>query len=573
MKVHLKYIILLVVMLQVKGLFAQERDRDTIDGGTVTVVKPYTPKIADAFKVKEVPILNDSTTITKKKITYNIFSIPVASTFTPAKGKAAAVDKEKSIKRYDNYASLGGGSYLTILGEVYINHTISRTEQVGGYFSHHSSSGNIESVNFDTNFSKTGLNAYYKNQERDISWTVKGGVDLQYANWYGLPNQELTVFDVGHSFYTAHIDGNVKFDNSIFKNASVLFRRFGDDQDSGENRFVLKTGLAIPLAGETVHTTVTVDYLGGEFENSYSDNDKLNYSNITIGIKPSYTLKLEDLTLDLGVNVVYFNDIETTASKFFIYPNIAANYPLVNDLLIAYGSIEGGLQQNSYYSFAQENSFVSPSLVVAPTDQAYKALVGVKGKLSKNMSYNILTHYSADNNRALFTSNTALASATKNYQFANSFGVVYDDLKTFAFEGELHIDINRNFELGFEAGYYAYTTENESEAWNLPNIKASAFLDVQIDEHWFAGANLFFIGERKDRLMESEGALLLPIETQVTLKSYFDANAHIGYKVTERLSAFAKANNIANQNYSRWVNYPVQGIQFLAGITYQFDLY
>ena len=35
MNVHLKYIILLVVMLQVKGLFAQERDNDTIDGGTV----------------------------------------------------------------------------------------------------------------------------------------------------------------------------------------------------------------------------------------------------------------------------------------------------------------------------------------------------------------------------------------------------------------------------------------------------------------------------------------------------------------------------------------------------------
>ena len=31
----------------------------------------------------------------------------------------------------------------------------------------------------------------------------------------------LLFFDVGHSFYTAHIDGNVKFDNSIFKNASV----------------------------------------------------------------------------------------------------------------------------------------------------------------------------------------------------------------------------------------------------------------------------------------------------------------------------------------------------------------
>jgi len=30
-------------------------------------------------------------------------------------------------------------------------------------------------------------------------------------------------------------------------------------------------------------------------------------------------------------------------------------------------------------------------------------------------------------------------------------------------------------------------------------------------------------------------------------------------------------NNIANQNYQRWMNFPVQGIQFLAGATYQFD--
>jgi len=31
-------------------------------------------------------------------------------------------------------------------------------------------------------------------------------------------------------------------------------------------------------------------------------------------------------------------------------------------------------------------------------------------------------------------------------------------------------------------------------------------------------------------------------------------------------------NNLANQNYQKWENYPVQGFQFLAGITYGFDL-
>jgi len=67
-------------------------------------------------------------------------------------------------------------------------------------------------------------------------------------------------------------------------------------------------------------------------------------------------------------------------------------------------------------------------------------------------------------------------------------------------------------------------------------------------------------------------SLLAPPTNQVvTLDSYFDANAHVGYHITDRWSAFVKANNIASQNYNKWQNTPVQGIQFLAGATYKFD--
>lgn len=571
MKSNIKYIILAILMLNVTNTFAQERENDSIDGGTVNVVKAYTPAISDAFKIKEIPSLNDASTIKKKEIKYTIFSIPVASTFTPAKGKAATVDKEKPVKLYDNYASLGVGTYTTILGEVYLNHAISRTERVGGYFSHHSSSGDVEGINFDNNFSETGLNAHYSQKLRDYSWKVEGGFQLQRFNWYGLQDQEVAVFDVDHSFYTANIGGNIKFDDAIFKDGSVLFRRFGDDQDSGENRFLLKTGFDVPVADEVINTEVIIDYLGGSFDKNYFVNEALNYSNIIFGLAPSYQMKQDDLTLNLGVNLVYVNDTEASDGKFFIYPNITASYRLVDELLIAYGSIEGGLNQNSYYDFAQENPFVSPTLFIVPTDQAYNASIGVKGKLSNSMSYNVTGRYSADNNRALFRSNAAIGDGAENYQFGNSFRIAYDDVKTFSIGGELNVDINRNFKLGLKADYFAYNTDNEAEAWNLPDIEASAFLDYQIDEHWFAGANLFFVGERKDVLIGAGGPFTLPTATQVTLKSYFDANAHVGYKITDQLSAFAKANNIANQNYNRWVNSPVQGIQFLAGASYQFD--
>ncbi|HNQ26440.1 MAG TPA: TonB-dependent receptor [Aquaticitalea sp.] len=116
----------------------------------------------------------------------------------------------------------------------------------------------------------------------------------------------------------------------------------------------------------------------------------------------------------------------------------------------------------------------------------------------------------------------------------------------------------------------SYNTKSESEAWNLPSIKGFLFMDYQIDDQWFAGAGLFFVGKRKDLFFE-EGTLVPPYNQTVTLDGYFDANAHVGYRITDHISAFAKLNNMVGKSYQRWLNYPVQGFQFLIGATYQFD--
>ncbi len=571
---QIKYTFIITVLTS-STFFAQERTKDTLDPEVVNVVKPYTPTISDAFKVKETPTLDDETTSTKKVIKYNIFSIPVASTFTPAKGKAASVNKAKQEKLYDNYASLGVGNYTTILGEVYLNHAIGRGESVGGYLSHHSSGGGIKDVLLDDSFWNTNLNVNYSKKLRDYSWTVDGGGLYQKYNWYGLPQPyfDATTADmltVHHSYTGVNLGGKIKFEDAWFKQASVRFRRFGDDQGSGENRFVMKGEVDVPIQDETISTKVTVDYLGGTFDRNYYFENEIKYGNINIGIAPQYQLTQDDLTVNLGVNLVYLNDTEASDSKILIYPNITASYRLVDELLIAYGGIEGGLIQNSYEDFTQTNPFVSPTLFVAPTDQQYNVHAGIKGKLSNSMSYNVTGRYFADRSKALFKVNSVLGSATEDYQYGNSFRVVYDDVKTYSIAGELNVDVNRNFKLGIKAEYFGYSTDAEAEPWNLPDIKASLFMDYQIDEHWFAGAGLYYVGERKDLFYE-EGILVLPIPTTVTLDSYFDANAHVGYRITDQISAYAKANNIGNQDYQRWLNYPVQGIQFLVGATYQFD--
>ena len=574
MRKHITYILGIVVMFFITNSFSQNREKDTISTGVINVVKPYTPTISDAFKVKEIPSIDDKETATKKDIKYNIFSFPVASTFTPAKGNAAVVEKAKPVKLFDNYATLGVGTYTTVVGEVYLNHAISRTESVGGYISHHSSQGGIPDLLLDDNFSDTKINVNYATRLKDLSWNVEAGLGQQQYNWYGLPAAMVSAASAndvkgGHSFFDVHFGSDVTFENTYINSGSFLFRRFGDNQGSGENRFVVKSTVDIPINDVEISTDIEFDYLNGSFNRNYSTPDELKYGNFQFGITPKYELKQDDLTLILGVSVFYSKDTEASRSNIYLYPHVTASYRLVNDVLIAYGGVEGGLIQNSYYGFATENPFVSPTLNIMPTDQLYNAYVGLKGKVSSNMSYNISGRFNSDRNKALFINNEITAT-TQNYSYGNSFGIVYDDVKTVSFAGEINVDVNRNFNLGIKAEYFSYATNRQAEPWNLPDFKGSLFLDYQIDEHWFAGANLFYIGERKDQFYLND-PLIVTTPFTVTLDSYFDANVNLGYHVNDQLSVFAKANNLANEGYQRWQNFPVQSIQFLAGATYKFD--
>ncbi|MDO1501260.1 TonB-dependent receptor [Winogradskyella maritima] len=569
------YSFLVTTILSLSFSFSQNREKDTIDSQTVNVVKPYTPTISDAFKIKDNPSLEDKNTIQKKEVRYNIFSIPVASTFTPAKGKAANVDKRPPAKLYDNYLTGGVGSFTNIMGELYLNHALNNTENVGGYFSHHSSGGGIEGVQLDDSFSKTALNANYSQKLSDFSWKIDLGADLQSYNWYGLPEgvfdqTEINMIDPSISYTGFEVGGNINFEDAIIEGGNVRFRRFGDARDSGENRFLADTRFAIPILDEEIKIGLRVDYLNGNFDRNYITEEGLNYGNTTFGASGYYEMIEDDLTLQLGLNFVYLRDSETEDNEFYIFPNFEASYRLVDDILISYAGIKGDLIQNSFYDITQENPFVSPTVLIAPTDRSYDAYLGLKGRLSNNVSYNIKGRYIADRFKPLFKLNDAQTFAEEDYQYGNSFNLVYDNVKTLSVAGELNIAVNRNFNLRIQGEYFNYSTTNEREAWNLPDITGNVFLDYQISEKWFAGGSLYYMGQRKDEF-QLDGTLVDTDPTLITLDAYFDANAHVGYKITDQFSVFAKANNIANNNYQRWANFPVQNFQALAGATYQFD--
>jgi len=574
---------IIAVLSLIFGAFGQ--DEKDLGTETVTVVKPYSPTVSDAFKITSVPILNDSIVLAKKQVRYSIFSVPVASTFTPAKGKAATVQKATPEKLYNSYVSLGLGNFNNALLDFYTSRDIDRGNQrVDIGLNHFSSRGDLDFTPLDTDFYNTKLEAAYSNRGRDFDWGISSTARHQLYNWYGLPEgvfDEATIagIDEKQQYFNVELGAHLNQEDSFLKKGEVLVKRFWDKVESAENRGLISTTFNFPLSEEALTITVKGDYVGGEFinadVNNIANSPAIPYSQLQVGISPSILIVRDELSLNLGANLVYGMDGETNESNFYIYPQVTASYRLLEDMVIVYGGVTGQLAQNSFADYVDDNPYVSPTLTIQPTDKQYDASIGFKGQLFPNLSYNVKGSYSAENRKPLFKLNpqNSFRDDEKGYYYGNSFEVFYDDVKTLGIFGELNVDVNRNFTLGINASIYEYDTETDNPAWNLPNLSGSLFMDYQINEQWFLGANIFFVGEREDL-----SAVVIPNAQPsdypasiLTLDSYFDANAHIGYRLSDQLSIFAKASNLANNDYQQWANFRVQSFQILAGATYKFD--
>jgi hypothetical protein len=592
-----KTLFFMLGFLFVQKISAQVKN-ENLGTEVVNVVKPYTPTIADAIKIKEKPVLEDTETEKKPTLIYSIVSVPVASTFTPSKGRAAAVEQRISERLYDNFASLGFGSFATADATLSVTKNLDDGAYFNGMLNHLSSQGKIKDVLLENKFYDTKLDLTYGVKQNELSWKGNATYRNQVYNWYGLPvgfasnltpqNQSLLISTINpsHTFHDFGLGGSVNLLNSDLNEVQLEYSRFWDSYNSAENSFTLKPVFSIDAWENKLKIKTAISYQNTKFERFYQANNNVNPSNesgfFTASVNPNYEIIKNDLTLNVGAELTYLNTLKNVidgtdfGSKggLYFYPKVSASYNIVTDIMIGYGTIQGGLNHNSYKNFINENPFVSPTLNISPTDNLYGIQAGLRGKLSTTLGYDVSASYNNEKNKALFKNNSYDPTATNlAYENGNSFGLVYDDVRTIKITGSLEATFVKIISLGINVSYYNYNQSNEVEAWNLPNLTFGSKLNVQFSKKWSAGTQLFFVGERKDQLVVLDLGVLPNVFTKTTktLDGFFDANANINFQHSNRLNVFLRANNIASQQYQKWLNFHVQGLQLLLGAGYRFD--
>lgn len=581
-----------LVLFTTCNLHAQEKKetaKDTIiKTEVVKVVTSYVPKITDAFKIKQKPAVNHTKDTEKKKLEYQIFSVPVASTFIPKSGAMKKIDLGKRERLYPNYLSIGFGNNVTPSVEGFFRRDLSYDSELGVHANFLMSLDPVANTRLSSTYYNMDLDVYYQQTERYFTWQAGMDLERNKYNWYGLPgaitfrDRVIDAIEPEQIYGKYKIFGSIDFDDSYIDKAKASVSLFADSFSSSEFDISTDADFLFPL--DNIHRELndlklngSINFIGGKFANAYESQQSIQYSFLTLGLHPTYHFQLRDLKIKLGAKAYFSMDLQNSVNNFLAYPDVEVSYPVVKDFVDVYLGADGDLAVNSYQNFATENPFVSPSLYLTQTNTKYSGFGGIRGKLGQQFSYNTKVSYSDVEDQPFYTLNYSKSDGSKTtgnngfflsgYEFGNSFRVVYNDVKILSIFGEVAFEGIQNLNLGTSIEYNQYTLNNQLHPWNTPNLKAEVFGEYKL-EKWYAGANIFFVGERKG--VSYAGTNPSPFST-VTLKSYIDVNLHGGYQFHDDFSLFVNLKNVLSNDYQRYTNFRVQGFQAMAGLTWKFD--
>ena len=571
---HLSFLFILISNI----IYAQEKKNDTIKTDELIITKKYSPTVNDAFKIKPKPQSKDTATVKRSNIDYSIINIPVASTFTPSKGTATNVERQARPQLYDNYASLGAGSFANIIGEFYGNVDLSRNQELAVSLDHFSSSGGVDGVVLDDDFVNSQLGLDLTTQTRYYDWNayLKGG--YQAVNWYGINNaalssiteNEFNSIDPAQSYMNVNAGGSFSPNQSFLDQALLDYSLFSDDFSNTEHFINLQPEFNIYFLDQLVETDLQVDYVSGSFSEINSIQTDRDYSFLNLRLYPHLLFEQGGFSADLGAQVVYNSDVEQSNSDIYVYPKVNLNYEINDANFVAFAGAKGNLEQNRYQSFVDENPFVQPYLQITPTNQQLNAYAGLKGKLFDNLSFRINGSYETKENYAFFSSLpfSGQSNRDQGFEYGNAFDVIYDDLETLSFKSSLQFDFSSDLQMGFRAAFNSYSTDNLTDALNLPELTYSFNSSYNINDKWSVSGMIFYQGERNDFAETTNATGDFPL---VTIDDYLDVNLHSSYQINEQLAVFIKGNNLLEGNYRRWKDYRVQSLQILGGLCFQFD--
>jgi hypothetical protein len=522
------------------GSYSQGQN-DSLSDIEFISVKQYQPILRAAKKI-EIKADIEQNKAAKPDLAYSLpsFLYKVEPNYYPA--RAIGIKSGTYEPLYDNYFRIGAGNYLTPLVEARLHNTQNEKYSFGGYAKHLSANaGKPENADFSDNYIGINGNRYLKKGK------LSGELDYErhVVHFYGYDQDS---FDFGKDTINQifnDFNGRIGFSTDRRKfqfNSNFDFYTFSN-LDGRENDFMVTLNPVLKLPKkQRIDLGFAIDYTTLDLNGSTTLNRSF------IRFNPVYYFHVKKINLKVGANVVYTPE----EGKPKVYPDLYADLFLVPEKLKAFASFSGDLNKTNLRDLSHTNPFLNNSFEVRNTSTNVDVLAGLKGLLGNKFDYLLQLRYQVQNDLPLYVTDTSVL---------NTFGLVYDRINTLGFTVGAGLRVNEAFFMNVTGTFYNYDPLDEIEAWQLPKFDARINLRYTLAKKLMIRLQMYALGERIQ--FNPDPNLDVP-----PLNPFIDLNLHADYRYKENISFFVQVNNLTNARYQKWFNYPVLGLNALAGVTF-----
>ncbi len=555
--------------------------------------------LRDANKISIWPQTKDSV-VQMTKIQYTTLPTPKAITIEPLPIQAAKVNVDEKLGYlYRGYIKAGYGTYNTIPVDFYYTDGRSKKGTYGIHYQLLRGDGvplnDADSI--PDRYSDNRIETWGKWFFKKTQLIGKMNWERNVTHWYGV---DMLRLDAGPVFDSLKFDqrmstigGGLQFltyqrDTGDFNfNAEMSLRNSTDIYKNNETNF------DILIHGRTLEDNnlyamdVGVNYNKFKFEGPKLDGSNLDldhpgfdpddnifrdrsWDNAVIKFIPSASTTWGDLRAKVGAGI-YIEARGDQQGHF--YPLAEVSYNILHGLIVPYAGLRGSTEPTTYLSLYRQNPFIQSFPKLKNLNNKLDAYAGVSGAISHAVSYSVGFNYREFANFAYFINDTINFAEEGYYTWGNVFTVLYDNLTSYNFHGELAIYSGEKWKANIRGDYFKYETGREERAWHQPALKLLANGQYNMKNKFIIGTDIFYIGSRWAKsTVPIEGITFTgePIANEKKLKGFLDANFKVEYRYNKRLSVWTQFNNAFALKYQRWGAYNNQQFLAMLGATYAF---
>ncbi|MFI5453797.1 hypothetical protein ACHMWN_16785 [Pedobacter sp. UC225_61] len=530
----------------------------------VEIIRPYKPVLAEAVKLRRSPDLDNIKTY-KAKFNYTLTDRKLELNSDIQKLQAQQLADERAAELVNNYVKGGIGSLSTILGEAYVNIGRDEALQAGAFFRHFSQEGKLNKQNENTqqlsvfgrsignkatlngrlNYERHGLYFYGID---DLKPTLNPNPERQVLNFFELEGEAVNK-------YTGD-------ENALSYAAKINAYMFNDKFDAKEQALTLTGYLNKRISSFNVGLAAAAE-IGNtkDFSTSVSNN--------LLRLNPYVKLQAKGVKITAGINFVQeFGDFSDTR----IFPTITADFTLIPDFLQIFGEVKGDVNRNTLKNFTDENPFLNSNIAIQNSVEKISISGGIKGTGGPGFGYKARFYSKKITDMPLFVN---------NFNDFNKFDVIYDfgTMKLLGLEGEISVQVSNNLKWTGKLNIEDYKAAAEQESNYKPQLRIGSNLSYTYNKKLNFNASVAIQGDSNAKLYTADPITATgtypPVpdftkESIVNVKGFVDLGIGADYKINNKFSVFAKANNLLNTKYSKYLYYRVNGLNIFGGLTYSF---